>query len=511
MQSIPISSDISVNPGVLSAGGAAILLNGLCLTQNPLMPAATALPFTSAAAVAAFFGAASTEAAKAKIYFAGYDGSTAKPGMLYFAPYQTEAVAAFLRSGSLASLTLAELQAITPGTLTMTINGVTETSSSINFSSAGSFSAAAALIEAAFSGTVPTVSWNATLSAFVFDSPTTGSASTIGFPTTDAFATALNLTSATSALISQGDVADTPSSAMTKATAATQNFFSVWALFEPNLSNKGLFGVWFSEQNDAYLFLGYDTDAQAIVEGSTECFGVVGEEAGYSGMTLITGNAAYVAAQGGTLADVLQSHCAFYSGMIASVNFNQPNGRINFKFRAQAGLPIGVADQTSAQAALANNYNFYGLFANKTKTWTYFSNGNMLGPWLWANSFTYQAWLNASMQAALTTGAQAVNSFPYNAPGYELIRGILLDPITAGITFGAIRVGVTLSSAQQTEVNNASGNPAAASEVQTQGYYLQILDPGATVREAKGSPIINFWYADGEDVNQIQLGSTEIQ
>jgi hypothetical protein len=84
-----------------------------------------------------------------------------------------------------------------------------------------------------------------------------------------------------------------------------------------------------------------------------------------------------------------------------------------------------------------------------------------------------------------------------------------MDPINAALAFGTIRTGVTLSAAQISEVNLAAGVDAA-SVIQTAGYYLQILDPGAQVRGLRGSPIVNFWYSDGGAVQFINMASIDI-
>ena len=61
--SIPASTIVSVVPSVLAAGGNPLALNGLLLSQNPLLPSWASSPtnpaitsFTSAAAVGAYFG-----------------------------------------------------------------------------------------------------------------------------------------------------------------------------------------------------------------------------------------------------------------------------------------------------------------------------------------------------------------------------------------------------------------------------------------------------------------------
>src|SRR5215472_16015957 len=102
MTTIPASQLVQVNPSVISVGGAAVNITGLMLTSSTRVPmksgvVPTVAQFASAAAVSAYFGPASNEAAKASIYFQGNDISTRKPALLKFAQYPLDAVSAFVR------------------------------------------------------------------------------------------------------------------------------------------------------------------------------------------------------------------------------------------------------------------------------------------------------------------------------------------------------------------------------------------------------------------------------
>ena len=148
MATIPAKDIVQVNPGVLPAGGSALDMIGLMLTSSTRPPIGSILQFASAADVSTYFGGSSTEAALAAIYFEGFENSHKKPGSLLFAQYNQGAVDAFLRGGSVAGLTLAQLQAIS-GTLTVTIDGYPRSAAALNLSGAASFSAAAGLIQTA--------------------------------------------------------------------------------------------------------------------------------------------------------------------------------------------------------------------------------------------------------------------------------------------------------------------------------------------------------------------------
>lgn len=504
---IPASLIAQVNPAVLSAGGNPLVLNGLFLTQNTQMPTASVLNFASVSAVSNFFGPSSAEAAAAAIYFAGYSGSSIKPSGMLFAPYNLLARAAFLQGGSLAGLMLTQLQALT-GTVILTVDGTVETSASINLAAATSFSDAATLIEAGFTDPPFAVTWNAVNSAFVFTNTTTGATSTITFAT-GTLSASLALTQITGAFLSQGAVLDTPTSAISNAVAVSQNWASFTTLFEPDLTDKELFGKWNSQQNNQFAYVAWDSDAQASTQGSTTCFGAVAAATGLTGCICLSGDPALAMANNTTLAALALNLACFVMGAIASVNFQTPNGRRSLAFLSAAGIQPTCADLQIAKNLVANGYSYYGSFATANQGFIFLYNGQITGPFLSAVRYINQIYLNSQFQLALLTLLTSVGSVSYTPAGYGLIRAALLDPINAALSFGTIRTNVALSQLQQSEVNQAAG-VNAASVIQTQGYYLQILDPGAEARAAGQTPIVNFWYTDGGDILQITMASIDI-
>ena len=353
-----------------------------------------------------------------------------------------------------------------------------------------------------------TVAWSSTISAFTITSGITGAASSAAYAT-GTVATMLGFTSATGAVISAGAVADTPASAMNNAIALNQNWVTFVTLWEPVLADKINFAVWSSAQNSRYMGIIWDTDNQALISGATEPFGVVAQTAQYNGVMAISGDPNMAAYENTTLAALVRNHAAFVSGMVASINFGQRNGRITGAFKSQAGLLPGVGNLQLAQNLLANGYSYYGKYATANQGFVFFYDGNLPGEWLWLDTFIDQVWLNNQFQLALVELLVAVGAISYNEQGYSLVRAALLDPINAALNFGAIQTGVQLSAAQAAEVNAAAGL-AIATQIQTQGYYLQVLDPGAQVRGQRKTPIINFWFTDGGAVQQISVASIDI-
>lgn len=489
---IPASDIVVVNPGVVGTGGNPLALNGVILSKNTLLPTGSVRSFASADSVSNFFGPSSAEYDIAQIYFLGFDNSTIKPGTLYFAPYNEADRAAWLQSGSLAGMTLAQLQDLS-GVLTVTIDGVSATSSTINFATSTSFSDAASDIEAAFTGSVVTCAWNAVNSTFTLTSATTGVDSTITFAT-GTLSASLKFTSATGAILSQGDVADTPETAMDAVKAQTQNWVDFMTMWEPDIDGKTAFAEWTNAQNQRYAYIVWDTDGQAIVNGSTTCFGVIAKDLMYDGVVPVY-NTVELA--------------AFVLGSVASIDFSRTNGRITTAFKSQSGFAPTVTDQQIGANLLENGYSFYGAYATANDQFNFFYNGQMTGKWKWTDTFVNQVYLNAQFQLALISLLTSVKSIPYNEAGYSLIRAAMIDPINQGLNFGSIRTGVTLSESQKAQVNQAAGRDVATT-IEQQGYYLQILDPGAQVRGNRGTPVINFWYTDGGAVQKINVASIDI-
>lgn len=648
---IPASQIVSVTPSVLPAGGNALDLIGLELTQNTRIPIGQIYQFPTSASAAAFFGAMSTEAAHAAIYFLGYDNSSVKPGSMLFTQYNTAPVSAWLRSGNLASVGLAGVQAVS-GTLTVLIDGVSHTGS-VTLSGATSYSQAAQLIAealdipalpvagvftgsisttnltvsavlsgslgvgdvisgtgvtvgtyvvsqtsgtpggagvyvvsasqtvtsttitavqpaAVFTGSIATtnltvataltntlavgqiisgagvtagtyivsqtsgttggagvyvvsvsqtvagpiamtadasgVTYDSVSGGFVVNSASYGAASTIGFFTGTA-AAALLLTLATGAVTSQGANANTPgtgapSAFMTSILSVTQNWASFMTAWEPTDADKESFALWTTQQNNRFLYAMWTTNI--LNTGSTGPSPEVATitNGDYSGTAMIWDDPS-IDPMGGQLA-------AFVMGYGASLDFGQTNGRTTAAFRSQTGLAVQVTSAVVAQYLLSYNLNFYGDYTTANQAFLWFYPGSVSGPFGWIDSYFNQIWLNSQLQVARMVLLANAKSIPYNDVGSALIEAADLDPITAAVNFGAIAVGVPLSSAQAAEVNQSAG-VNIATVLTARGWYDQVLPASPSVRQARGSPPTNLWYVDGGSIQKISLDSIEVQ
>lgn len=349
------------------------------------------------------------------------------------------------------------------------------------------------------SSTSLAVTYDSVSGAFVITSGVAGAPSTIAYAT-GTTADSLFLTQAKGAVLSQGAEAQTANGFMNALIQYTQNWATFWTLFDPDGGSgnvqKQAFAAWVNSTNKRYCYVAWDSDVTPTLStNASASLGNILDATGSDGTACVWGPV---------------DKASFICGSAASIDFGATNGRITFAFRGQDGLVADVTTATIASNLIANGYNFYGAYATANQQFLELQPGQVSGEFEWLDSYINQIWLNNALQLALMVLLQEVNSVPYNQPGYDLIAAACADPINAGVNFGAIRAGVTLSQAQIAEINSAAG-AKVNNVVESQGWYLQVKDASPQVRQARTSPPINFFYTDGESVQQITLNSTLVQ
>ena len=198
---------------------------------------------------------------------------------------------------------------------------------------------------------------------------------------------------------------------------------------------------------------------------------------------------------------------AMAMGVGASIDPAQLNGRKTWAFKQQTGLTYTVNSETDAPVLLANGYNFYGNYATASSQFKLFQNGQISGDAKWLDTYYGQVFIRDGLQNAWLNAMISANTLPYNQSGYGVLRAAAMDTINTAVNAGFIRQGVSLSEAQKAQVQSEAGLDISGA-LETQGWYLQILDPTTQVRAERGTPVVNFWYMDGGSIQRIQGTST---
>lgn len=497
--SIPASNIVKISPRVIASGGTDLEINGLLLTKTNLISSSVmVMEFSGADGVSAYFGANSPEYAAALVYFKGYDNSFKKPSRLFIGLRADEDMPAWLR-GAPFRQTLEALQKITDGALSLSIDGVSVSVTGIDLSAASSFSSAALIIQTAIVAKSQgvTVDYSALSGAFQITSPTKGSDSAISFPSSVAgsdLGTLLNFTEELGAVISLGIVSMTPKENMDAINNIASNWVTFSALYDMADEEMLAFASWASSFGTEYAFIPWTLSASALVPG------VSADPAS----KLASTNAASTAIVYGSA-----TYAVFIMAAAASIDWNRVNGVITFAFKSQSGLMPSVTDGADATVLLDKKYNIYGDYATRNDNFIFLYDGRMFGEYNFLDAYINAVWLNNAFQVAVMSGFKSASTVPYTDGGYSLVRSWLMDPILRAVENGVITSGVTLSEAQKGQLLTEAGLDISG-DIQTDGWFLQIEDPGASARTSRDTPNVSFWYAYGGSVHKINMSSTVI-
>lgn len=507
-----ISTDFLVHtvPGVVSGQGQSISFNGVFLTDNASVPIGALQPFSTIEAVLAYFGSTSVEYEMAQYYFKGFTGSTQKPGMLYFFQFNTSAVGAYLRGGAYTG-TLAQLKAITAGTLALDIDGVTQSVSGINLSSATSFSNAAALIDTA-AGVKFNCSYDTQLRSFVISSPTTGATSTIGYPATSALASLINVVQTDGAVLSQGAAIADVATYMTALDAANRNWVSFSTTFEPDLATKLEFAQWVNGSEN-YTYLAWDTEAATALSTDTTSFAYL-----INGVTQVDANGNHTVITPPTydydntvVVYNTKGIAAALAGFMASVNTNQPSGWVDYAYLMQSGLPASVDNRVTAEALESKRVYFMGDFATPTTGYKMGWSGATSGIFDWLNDFLGNRYIRAQLEQAWIDFRTQRKNLPFNDASYSAIKQVFANNVLEPAkVLGCVNSGVTLDEIQSITINNLAGVDDAATLIEQIGYYIHLIPPTVAQRNARVLDG-NIWYTSGGSINRINLSTFLVQ
>lgn len=498
---ISASQIVQINPRLLQPGGVDLELNGLLLARDETIPTdALVLPFGDPDGVGGYFGVSSEIYRLANIYFLGFANSQIKPRAMYVARRVDEDAAPFLRGGEV-SRTVAQLRALTTGTLTLTLGTHTEEITGLSFAAIQSYSDAAQALQTAIrSKTAGGAAWAGATVAYssLFKAYTiTGGAAGAGQQAehaTGSAADVLGLTLEGGAVISQGMNAMTEAENMEAVLGKTGNWVTFTTAWKPEKDAMTAFAQWSGGKGVQYLYVGWDDDRNLLQPNNTNTIAAAFADLELSGAALEWQSPDYA---------------AFVLGIGASIDYNQRQGAISTAFKSQDGLAANVINSTDAVNLLAKNVNFYGNYATRNDNFVFHYPGSMFGRWRYIDTYLNAIWFNNALQAALMAGLTQTPRVPYTEAGYALVRSWIQDPVNRGLNNGVIDPGLKLSEAQKAQINREAGLNIVP-YIEQDGYYVQVLDPGANVRITRDSPIVNIWYAYGGSVNRLVVTSTAL-
>lgn len=485
---------VALPPRTIRGGSADLETNGMVLVASDLIPAdKPALVFETAQAVAGVFGASSDVTRFAQQYFSGINNQQHIPSALVIGADLSAARAAWLRSAPI-SATLAELKAITDGTLTLEVNGTQIAATEIDLSSATSLSAVAEAIAAKVDGV--SGAYNSDLNAIILTTATTGASASIGYAS-GTIAEAIGFTLAAGAVLSQGTDAQTPAENFDAICEVTRNWTQFTTLAEVTNEEKAKAYAAWADIDDDYVYIFWTSDSRvlsALTAENTIAYALI--EDFNCALPFYT---AYATSAAAVLA------------YPASIAWDREQGMKVLFGKGASGVPAEVTSQDVAAVLDANKVSYVGEFATRNAKFVFFNRGALTGNlYGFYDALIGLIWLRAKIQRLCMDGFSAVNRVPYTQKGYSLIEAWISDAVRAGKKNGAIDVGVTLSDSQRAQIMQEVGKDIT-DELFAKGWYLDIQDPDASVRAQRGSPVMTFYFTYSGSVQKVEMPVTSIQ
>lgn len=487
---IPANQIVKVTPRVIDAGGTDLEISGLFLTNNPLCVFGGTMSFTSKAAVESYFGMDSAEYLAAAKYFLGYDNSFKKPRRIHFARLALSAISGSLIGGQAADMET--LKAISAGKITISIDGEEKKDVALNFEAANTQSEVAKTLATALS--TADVIYNSNLNAFIITSKSIGANSAVSVASGES-ATALGLTADAGAVVSVGSAELTPEQNTDNIVKKNQNWVSFTALDKMTKEQILGFAKWANDQNVEYLYCPWTDEDGDTVPSNKENLPNKLIENNYEGTCLTFGGL---------------EHAILVMSIGACIDWDRVNGLPTYAFKSQSGLAASVTDEVTAENLLSMHVNYYGRWATRNDDFVQYYEGRMIaGSFGFADAYIGNIWLRNALQVAIMSGLNKTARVPYQNRGYTLIRAWCTDPINRAKVNGVIDAGVELSEAQKAQLMNEIGEDVS-DEILTNGYYLQVADPGAQARVNRESPLLGLWYTYGGSMHRVELPVTVV-
>lgn len=321
---------------------------------------------------------------------------------------------------------LADLKAITDGSMSLLVNGVAQPVSGLDLSSAADLNAVATLVEAKLTG----VSVSQTAGVFTIKTTATGAATTVGIPATTPLTTALKITSTAGATSTPGSDAVGITSDLSKmsqaAMLAKQPFFYVAVERSLRDTDQILEVADWAESNSKVFGLA-TASRDVLTIGNTSNYFYKAKNRNFQRTICV-----YDASNGGTEYPEVS-----ILGRASTVNFNVANSALVLAFKKGPGITTANLDPSQLKALESFNGNaFIDVDGN-----VLFYNG-IMADGTWFDTVQGTSWLGAKVQAnVFNLFYQAVTKIPWTETGVALVNQQITLALELAVTNGLIAPG----------------------------------------------------------------------
>lgn len=463
---MPIKSTryVEITSAVIGALSVAIQsLTGRRFTSNPLVPVDGIVTVLNGGAQD-YFGAETAEARFASQYFSYVSPAPAsKANNLQFAAYAPAGRTPTLFGAPNVS-TLAALQAVTTGSLSIQLGDAPINLTAINLSTALTFADVASLLQTAVRTgggaqyATALVTYDSLTKEFKIQGSAVDNAAAIvsAAPTGTDIAPLINLNGVGS-VQSPGVSAQTPLQAFIAAEEITDSFGSASFQDDMTLEQAVDLATYVAAQNIKYqLYLSvsranYETWSAALI--------------GIPSVALILN------------ATVNEYKESLPQAIMAATDYDRRNATINYMFR-QSVLTGDVTDTAESIELDGMRVNYYGTTASAGQRISFFQRGFLMGGATAAidmNVHANEQWLKAFASSRFLSLQLSTNIITPDNDGRGKVLLILSEMVTRAKFNGTIQIGKPLDAVKQIAVTDLTGDPLAWHEVQNNGCWADVV------------------------------------
>ena len=460
-------------------------LIGRLFTENPLVPTNSYLEFTSAADVGAYFGTNSTEYFRAVYYFGFVSKQATRPQKISYARWNSTDVPPTIY-GAVQAQSLATYQAITDGSIGITIGLDVNVFTGINFSTALSLADVASILEAAIQTAVGTM-WTASTvqfidGRFVF----TGGDSVAATISVQDDATGTPIAGLIGwlegAILSDGALAQSVTDVLQSSYDQSNNFGSF--LFIPVLS--------IDEATEAAEWTSsLDVELMYMLP-----INIIDSTVYYTALQDYGGTGVTISETSGEYPEQLPMM------IFASTDYQRTDASQNYMFQTSTLTP-SVTTTTLSNTLDSELINYYGQAQQAGQDFSFYQRGVLFGLPTSPrdmNVFANEIWLKDSIGVALMNLLLGQTKVSANTQGSSQIKVIIQNVIDLALNNGTISVGKPLNQNQILFITEISGDENAWRQVQTVGYWLNV-----TIDNSGFEPIAVYTliYSKDDDIRKI--------
>ena len=455
--------DITSGVGGQAAAGAREPILRL-FTASGVIPTGTVLEFTDAQGAGNYFGFNSREYALAQSYFGFVSSSQQSPAKISFCADISDGKAPFIRASSAPSL-LPAFQAVTDGSFTLSLGGLTAEVTGLDFSSAQSYADVAEAIQTKIrAAQSESAMWTA--SVFSFDAE--GGVFTLTGGEASAGAI-VALTPASSGTALGPMLKMDENSAPVISQGAAQTSYSQMLSDSLSLSNNyGTFAFLNQPENDGILEIAQWTQTQNLLGGMY--LQPIAKET-YSTVQPLVADCTGTA----LIADAFTPYSDAWlvpACVAAATNFNRVNGTQNYMYKQLSGVEPSVTTDADYEALTAVRVNFYGSTQQAGTQISFFQPGSLQGEVEDMGVYMNELWLKDAAAVEFLNYQISVPKWPASASGKAVGDGLLQGVIERAKNNGAISQGKELTSTQKAYITSITGDVDAWRSVYSEGYYL---------------------------------------